>query len=228
MILTYHGHACFSIETEGGRAVIDPWLTGNPLADCSWKDIRAEWIFLTHAHFDHMGDAVAIAKRCGAVIVAVSELAKYCAARGAQTLKINVGGAVELPIGFARFPQAFHSSSIDLPDGGNMYGGEAVGLLLETGGKRVYHAGDTGLFGDMQLIGSRYHLNAALLPIGGSIVMDPEDAAYAAKLLGADTTIPMHYDSFPSIRQDPYKFQKALDAQGQRCLVLRPGERFQV
>lgn len=228
MQLTYHGHACFSLRTAGGTAVIDPWFTGNPLADCTWEEVEADWILLTHAHFDHLGNALEIAKRRNAVIVAVSELAKYCAAHGAETLKVNVGGTVHLPIGTLHFPQAFHSSSIDLPDGKNLYGGEAVGILLESEGKCLYHAGDTGLFGDMELIGRRYQLDAALLPIGGSIVMDPVDAAYAAKLLRPKLVVPMHYDSFPSIRQDPKKFETMIGAQGQHCLVVKPGETFQV
>lgn len=226
MRLTYHGHACFTVEAQNVKAVIDPWFEGNSLADCGWEEIEADWIFLTHAHFDHMGNAIDIAKRTGAVIVAVSELAKYCATQGARTLKINVGGTVDLPIGKVHFPQAFHSSSIDLPDGKNMYGGEAVGILLESEGKCLYHAGDTGLFGDMALIGRRYRLDAALLPIGGSIVMDPEDAAWAAKLLQPKLVIPMHYNSFPSIVQDPRQFEALIRDQGQVCRVIQPGETF--
>ncbi len=225
MELTYHGHASFTLKTAGGTALIDPWFTGNPLADRLWSEAEADWIFLTHAHFDHMGDALAIARARGAVIVAVSELAKYCAAQGGvETLKVNVGGSIRLPLGTVRFPQAFHSSSIDLPDGRNLYGGEAVGLLFQSEGKCIYHAGDTGLFGDMALLGRRYPLDVALLPIGGTIVMDPDDAAYASDLLGAKLVIPMHYNSFPSICQDPYVFKTMLAERGQACRVMEPGQ----
>lgn len=225
MRLTFHGHACFELETAGGKLLIDPWLKDNLLADVGPEDVSPDFIALTHGHFDHLGDAIDIAKRTGAVIVAISELARYCAARGAKTRIMNLGGSAELPFGTLIMTPALHSSSVS-GERGAEYVGEAAGFIIKAEGRVLYHAGDTALFGDMRLLGERYGIELALLPIGGAVTMGTADAAYAAALLGATTAVPMHYNVLPALAANPGEFALALEKNAPqcRCVALAPGE----
>jgi L-ascorbate metabolism protein UlaG (beta-lactamase superfamily) len=219
----YHGHACFSITDGTYDLLIDPFLNDNPLADVKAHEVNPSYILLTHGHDDHFGDALEIAQRTGAIIIAPNELAIYCAQQGVKTAAMHIGGSKQFSFGKIKLTPAWHSSSI-IKRNNIIYTGAPCGFLLEIQGKIIYHAGDTGLFGDMKLIGDRYRLDYALLPIGDNFVMGPEDALEAAVMLQAQATIPMHYNTFPNIVQDPNLFVDKLRTKGLKGLVLKPGE----
>ncbi|MFN2321360.1 MAG: metal-dependent hydrolase [Trueperaceae bacterium] len=220
MKLTFLGHSAILLEHAGGRVLVDPFLTGNPNAAVAADAVEADVIVLTHAHGDHVGDTVAIAKRTGAVVVSNVEIAGRLAREGIETIGANTGGRVVLPVGAVTFTAAWHSSSFD--DGG--YGGLAMGAVIEIGGRRVYHAGDTALFGDMALI-ARGGLDLALLPIGDHFTMGPADAVEAVKLLRPSRVVPIHYGTFPPIEQDAEAFRDAVqDATDAVAHALAPGE----
>ena len=220
MKLTYHGHAAWHIETAGAHIWIDPFLTGNPLADITPDQVEADFIILSHAHGDHLGDTEAIASRTGATVIAMNELAVYLGERGLATEALQLGGGQDFAFGRAKLVPALHSSSF-----GDRYMGHEAGILLrDTEGTLLYHAGDTGLFSDMELIG-RAGLDVALLPIGDKFTMGPADAAAAVELLRPRLAIPMHYDTFPPIRQDPVAWKQMVEERsGVPVLVLRSGE----
>ncbi len=218
--LTYIGHSAFLIEKDWEGILIDPFITGNPLADFDYKKKRITHIIVTHAHLDHLGDAIAISKHTGAIIIAVFELANYCMEKGAKAIAVNIGGKLKFNWGSVKFLPAVHSSSNpDLP-----YGGPACGVLLDLEGTIIYHAGDTALMPDFKMIGELYNPYYALLPIGGYYTMDIEDAAVAAKMLYAMEIIPMHYNTFPNIKADVQKFALMIEEQGQKCLPLKVNE----
>ncbi|MGI6144372.1 MAG: metal-dependent hydrolase [Clostridia bacterium] len=225
--LIYHGHACFSITDGTYDLLIDPFLNDNPLADVKAHEVNPSYILLTHGHNDHFGDALEIAKRTGAMIIAPYELAIYCEQHGVKTAAMNPGGSKQFPFGKIKLTPAWHSSSI-IKGNNIIYTGAPCGFLIEIQGKIIYHAGDTGLFGDMKLIGDRYRLNFALLPIGDIFVMGPEDAIEAAVMLQAQVTIPMHYNTFPLIAQDPDLFVEKLRSKGLKGLVLKAGEQSEL
>jgi L-ascorbate metabolism protein UlaG (beta-lactamase superfamily) len=222
MKLSYLGHSTFLLETGTHRVIIDPFLTGNDQASAAADDIACDFILLSHGHEDHTGDALSIAKRTGATIVANYEIAEYFAAKGAKTHGMNPGGAHTFPFGRVKLTLAHHTSSLNA--GMNpIYMGVACGLLVETGGKKLYHAGDTALFLDMQLIG-RGGLDVALLPIGDNFTMGPEDAIEALDLLKPKVAVPMHYNTWPPIAQDADAFARAARERGHEVRPLRPGQ----
>ncbi len=218
--LTYLGHSAFFIEKDWDGILIDPYITGNSAAEFDYKKKRITYIFVTHAHLDHLGDAIAISKHTGAVIVAVVELANYCIEKGAKAMGINLGAKLDFKWGSVRVLPAQHSSSN--PD--LAYGGPAVSYLFDIEGTTIYHAGDTGLMSDFNLIGELYNPYYALLPIGGYYTMGIEEAAIAAKMLFSMEIIPMHYNTFPNIKADLQKFNDLIEAQGQKCLALKANE----
>lgn len=228
MEFIYHGHSCVQLITRGKSLVIDPFLRGNELAVAKPEEIKTDAILLTHAHTDHILDAEPIARSNDAPIVATFELATYMSRKGLRTIEMNLGGTVDLGFAKATMIQAFHSSGIMLEDKQIIYGGMPGGFIIRAEGLTILHAGDTALFGDMKMIGERYEIDVAFLPIGDHYTMGPEDALLAAKWFGAKTVIPIHYNSFPAIRQDAYTFAKQLEAQGQRGIVLAPGEKFEL
>ncbi len=214
MKLTFLGHACFDLFDGTYHVLTDPFLTGNALAAAKADDVPADFICVSHNHGDHIGDAIAIARRTGATVVGVAEQAPLMARNGVKAVLGNLGGWIPLPFGRVKLTQAIHGSGLP--------GALACGFVVEIGGKKVYHAGDTALYGDMALLAAE-KLDAALLPIGDFYTMGPADAARAARLIGAALTVPMHYDTFPAIRQDPGAF-KALCGPGLAVAVLAPGE----
>ena len=218
--LTYLGHSAFLIEKDWDCILIDPFITGNPTANFDYKKKRITHIVVTHAHLDHLGDAIAISKNTGAPIIAVFELANYCIEKGAKAIGVNIGGKLKFNWGSVKFLPGVHSSSNpDLP-----YGGLAASLLFDIDGTTIYHAGDTALMSDFSLIGELYNPYYALLPVVGYYTMDINDAAIAAKMLYAMEVIPMHYNTFPNIKVDIQKFVDMLEAQGQKCLPLKANE----
>ncbi|TLS50220.1 metal-dependent hydrolase [Paenibacillus antri] len=227
MRITFLGHACFLVEADGKRVAIDPFLTGNPTAPIKPEELNVDGIVLTHGHGDHTSDAVAVAKANGCPIVAVVELASLLARKGAETVGMNTGGTYEWNGIRVKMTQAFHSSSYEDEDGLH-YAGQPVGVLLTMGGKTLYHTGDTALFSDLKLIGERHRIDVTALPIGGHFTMDPVDALDAATWIGAKHVIPMHYDTFPPIRQDGAAFVRRLEERGLIGHAMKPGETLEV
>jgi len=225
MRVTYLGHSAFQVETHGKSILIDPYLEGNPRAAADPKKIDAHLILVTHAHGDHLGDAIAISKRTGAPIMAVYEVANYCEQQGARTIDGHIGGVNKLPFCEVKYFPAFHGSTTN--DGVSL--GMPCSYVLTVEGKHIYHAGDTSLFGDMSLIGDEFALDMALLPIGGHYTMGIDDAVRAQRRLRAKVVVPMHYSTWESINADPQEFDAKIASQGiGRCQVLRPGERFEL
>ena len=228
MKIVYHGHSCVQLATGDKSLLIDPFLTGNPVAVTKAEDIKTDYILLTHAHSDHIGDCVPIAKANEATVVATFELAQYMAWKQCKTIPMNMGGTVDLGFAKAKLVQAFHSSGIIEDEGKIIYGGMPGGFVIQIEGLTVIHAGDTALFSDMKMIGERHHIDIAFIPIGDHFTMGPEDALQAAAWYGAKLVIPIHYNTFPPIRRDADAFVKALEAQGQKGRVMKPGESFEI
>ncbi|MDG0793687.1 metal-dependent hydrolase [Cohnella ginsengisoli] len=213
MIVTFLGHACVKLEQGGRSLIIDPYLTGNPLAAASADDIQADHILLTHGHGDHVGDTVAIAKRTGAQVVGTPELATFLGWQGvADAVGMNIGGTYDLGYAKVKMVQAFHSSGYTLTDERRIvYLGMPTGLIVTWGELTILHAGDTGLFGDMKMIGERHEIDLAFIPIGDHFTMGPEDALTAAEWLKPKQVVPVHYDTFPPLRQDAAAYARALE-----------------
>ncbi|GAB3172062.1 metal-dependent hydrolase [Telluribacter humicola] len=200
MKITYFGHSCFGVETSHVKLLFDPFITPNQLAaNISVDDIEADYIFISHGHEDHVADAVHIAKRTGATVVAAFEITQWLGKQGVDKVHpMNTGGKWTFDFGMVQMVPAFHSSS--LPDGS--YGGSPIGYVIQLGGYSFYFAGDTALYSDMRLIGEQYNLDFAFLPIGSNFTMDIHDALRATKLLDTDKVFGMHYDTFPYIKID--------------------------
>ncbi|ATF11879.1 metal-dependent hydrolase [Brevibacillus sp. HB1.2] len=223
--IRFHGHSSVQVTSEGHSIMIDPFISGSPVAATKLEDISVQYILLTHGHQDHILDAVELAKKNDATIVATHELATYLSWQGVKTISMNLGGSVKLPFGKVKMTQAFHSSGVVLDDEKQIvYMGMPGGFVIELGGKTLYHAGDTGLFGDMKLIGERHNIDLAFLPIGDVFTMGPEDALVAAEWVQADFVVPIHYDTFPPIKQDGEAFVAELAEKDIRGKALKPGE----
>lgn len=210
--LTYYGHACFALTDGKTKLIIDPYLSGNPLAPIGPEAVETDYILVTHGHGDHLGDAVTIANRTGAPVVTSADMAP--ALGGARVIAGNIGGTMPLPFGSVKLVPAIHSSGVP--------GALACGFIVELGGRRVYHMGDTALTRDFELL-AEPTIDAALIPIGDWYTMGPEDALRAVQMLRPRLVIPMHYNTFPQIRQDPRAFAAAAESKGFAARVLDPG-----
>ncbi len=222
MKLTYLGHSCFFVETARARLLIDPYLTGNPAAAKPAAEVTCDYILVSHGHDDHTADALEIARRCDATIVANFEIAEYFAAKGAKTHGMNPGGGFNFPFGRVKLTLAHHSSSAEAglhP----IYLGSPCGILVQADGRTLYHAGDTALFLDMQLIG-RGGIDVALLPIGDNFTMGPDDALVALDFLRPKIAVPMHYNTWPPIAQDAAAFAARAATARHTVSPLKPGE----
>lgn len=219
--ITWLGHSGFVIDTGSHKLLIDPFLSGNPLAPCSADDLAADVILISHGHGDHVGDAVSIARRTGAVVVSNFEISLWMEQQGvAHTHGMSVGGRHQFDFGTVKLTIAHHGSM--LPDGAN--GGSPCGILLKLADGTIYHAGDTGLFADMALIGEE-EIDVAILPIGDNYTMGPEDSLRAIRFLKPKQVIPCHYNTWPPIEQDADVWAEAVEAQAiAEPLLLDPGE----
>lgn len=226
MKATWLGHAAVLLEGKD-RIVVDPFLEGNPVAAASPEEISCDIVCVTHAHGDHMGDAASIAKRNDAPVVAIYEVATVAEGEGVDAVGMNIGGSTKVGDTTLTMTQAVHSSCF-VADGRVDAGGCPAGFVIDSGAT-VYHAGDTGVFGDMALIGELYRPDLALLPIGDFYTMGLREATKAAELVGAPTVVPIHYNTFDVIRQDPTAFREAVTrATEHEVVILKPGESMEV
>jgi L-ascorbate metabolism protein UlaG (beta-lactamase superfamily) len=224
MDIRFLGHACFELVEGNARVLIDPFLTGNPKAAARADDVEPTHILLTHGHADHFGDIEGIAKRTGAPVVAIVEIANELTESGVENvLDPNLGGTVKFDWGWVKLVPAWHTSTT--PKG---QVNTPAGLLIGIGGKTVYHLGDTALFSDLRLVAHRGNpIDVALMCIGGHYTMDRLDAVVAAEFVEAGTVIPCHYDTFPPIETDAQAFKSDVESQtSSEVVILEPGETF--
>jgi L-ascorbate metabolism protein UlaG (beta-lactamase superfamily) len=222
MEIRWLGHSAFALEADGRTVLVDPFLSGNPAAAASADEVAADAILLTHGHGDHFGDTVGIARRTGATVVAITELADELTAdeEGLDVRDPNLGGTVDLGFASVRLVPAWHTATS--PKGTPH---TPAGLVVEMGGKRIYHLGDTALFSDLSLVHRRGHLDVALMCIGGHYTMDRFDAVVAAEWVKADQIIPCHYNTFPPIETDAQAFRADVQQAGfAEVVVLDPGQ----
>lgn len=218
--ITFLGHSACLIRSDNTTIAVDPFLTGNPAARLKPEQVQAQYIALTHGHEDHFGDTLTIARANGATVYAAFEICNFLNEQGHERCEPgNPGGRLETDFGFVAFTQAFHSSSYQ-----GRYMGMPCGLVVGVGGKTVYHCGDTGLFGDMKLIGELYRPDVALIPIGDRFTMGPELASRAAELIAAPVAIPIHYNTWPPIEVDVARFAP----QGVQVVPLEAGARHTI
>jgi L-ascorbate metabolism protein UlaG (beta-lactamase superfamily) len=226
--LTWHGHATCSLQTDDGtHLVIDPFFGDNPACEISVDEVEADYILVSHGHYDHIADAVALGKRTGATVIATYEVATFLGRQGLQTSPHHIGGGVQYPFGYVKLTPALHGGIVELP-GGEAFTSLPAGFLIRlASGQRFHHTGDTGLLADMQLL--KGQVDVAMIPIGDRYTMGPEDAVRAVEMIEPKVVIPIHYDTWPPIAQDPRAFAAAVGrAMGARTKVevLAPGDSF--
>ena len=222
MKVSFHGHSIVKIETNGKTILFDPFIKGNSLTDLTIEDVKPDVIILTHGHNDHLGDTIELAKKHDSLVVGIAEIATYIGWQGIRTHGMNIGGSFQFDFGKVTLTPAFHSTGYATVDEQIIYLGLPAGILFSAEGKTVYHVGDTALYSDMKLIGDKHDIDLAFIPIGDNFTMSPEDAVIAAKWLKPKTVVPIHYNTFPVIQQDPYKFIELLEDGNGR--VMEVGE----
>jgi L-ascorbate metabolism protein UlaG (beta-lactamase superfamily) len=236
MKIRYHGHSCFELMDGDTTLLVDPFLSpNNPKAGLTAADVEPTHIAITHGHADHVADVVEVARRTGAECVAIVELANWLEEQGVENVHDpNLGGTVSFDWGSIKLVPAWHTNtapgSAERPfsAGEGTALGTPAGLVIRMGGLTIYDAGDTCLFGDMELIGMRHGVDIAMLPVGGHYTMDHEDAAYAAGLIGASRVIPIHYDTFAAIEADIDAFREDLSSKGIEVVAPAPGETVEI
>ncbi len=225
MKLTFLGHSVFILEEGDFKAIVDPFITGNPQCPVKAKDIKGlTHIFVSHGHGDHLGDAVALAKENDALVISNAEICTYLSGKGLKVHAMHIGGRHKFHFGTVKFTPALHGSGIQTEEG-TLEGGNPCGFVIEVNGKKVYHAGDTGLTMDMKLLEVE-NIDVALIPIGGNYTMDIDDAVRAVEFIKPKVTIPMHYDTFPVIKADPNEFKEK--NKFSKTIILSPGESYEL
>lgn len=221
--ITFYGHSNFLIESNKGKVIIDPFFTNNPHTKVTPNEIHADGILVTHGHSDHLGNAVELSKKNGAPIVGVKELVDYCIKQGATGFRMNIGGSHNFEFGEVQLTPALHSSTTEegIPTG------NPCGFILRVENKTIYHAGDTSLSAELSLIGEMNNIDVALLPIGDIYTMGPADAAKAVEFLHPKIVIPMHYNTFPEIEQDPEDFADKVGDLA-KVEILKVGKTFEL
>ena len=223
--ISWLSHACFLIEADRAKILIDPFVTDNPLAPVKADDVDADFILVSHGHGDHIGDTISIAKRTGATVVSNYEIQNWVVNQGIENAHpLHIGGGYDFDWGRVKLTIAHHGSA--LPDGS--YGGNPCGFLLTIQGKNIYHACDTGLFYDMKLIGEE-GVDLAILPIGDNFTMGPDDALRAVKLIDPRQVVPIHYDTFDVIKQDPQAWALRVQKEtAAKVTVMKPGDVLEI
>ena len=225
MKLSFHGQSTIYFEANGKKVIVDPFITGNRQSDLDASTLKVDYIILTHGHGDHFGDTIELANRNHATVIGSAELGDYLTTyHNVENVRpMNIGGKAEFDFGNVKFVQAFHSSSLTDENGVPVYLGMPMGLILEIEGKTIYHTGDTGLFSDMKLIADRHPVDVCFIPIGDNFTMGIDDASYAINsFIKPKISVPIHYDTFELIEQDPNKFKKAVSVG--EVQILKPGE----
>jgi L-ascorbate metabolism protein UlaG (beta-lactamase superfamily) len=215
--LKFLGHACFQLTHDNVSILFDPFITDNPFKVAQLQDIQCNYILVSHGHFDHLGDAIELAKQNNATIISTAEIAGLCGKEGCQTHAMHIGGKHTFDFGYVRITPAFHGAGVE--------GGHACGFIINFFGRIIYFAGDTSLFGDMALLGRLEKIDYALLPIGDNFTMGPSDAVEAAAMLKPQTVIPMHYNTWPVIAQSPLEYKNTIeDRLNIPVNIVNPGE----
>jgi L-ascorbate metabolism protein UlaG (beta-lactamase superfamily) len=219
--LHYHGHSTCTIETnDGTRLVIDPFFGDNPATDLSVGDVEADYILVSHGHFDHFADCIELAKRTNATVIGTFELVSFCQEKGVENGHgMNIGGGHDFPFGRVKLTPALHTGSVAGDDTGT-HTTDCAGFLIHVDGRRVYHAGDTALTMDLQLL--KGQVDVALLPIGDNFTMGPDDAARAVEFIEPEVVVPIHYNTWPLIAQDPEVFRAKVGGTA-RVEIVAPG-----
>ena len=225
--VTFLGHSCFEIRERDTRLIIDPFLSGNPVAQTKPDDVRANWVLVTHGHGDHWGDTEGIARANDATVIGCYELAMFAQSKGLKAHPLHIGGGHDFPFGRVQLTVAHHGAG-----GGDVattYTGVAAGMLLRIGGKTIYHAGDTALTYDMKLLGEFHEVDLALLPIGDNFTMGIDDAVRATAFVSPKTVVPMHYNTFDLIAADPQEFARKVKEKTRATpVVLAVGDSLEV
>lgn len=225
MKVTFFGHATCLLETSEHKLLIDPFFKDNPLCDVDPADVKCDFILLTHGHFDHVADAVEIAKANDATVIANFELAAWLEKQGLEKVHpLHIGGGADFPFGRAQLTIAFHGSSIPGEDGLPIYLGQPAGILIKADGKTFYHAGDTALTMEFELLAKRHPIDFAMLPIGDNFTMGIDDALVALEMLKPKHVVPVHYNTFPYIEVDPEVFAEGARKQGVEPHVMKCGD----
>lgn len=225
MNLSFHGQSTIYFEANGKKVIVDPFITGNGQSDLDANAIEVDYIILTHGHGDHFGDTVELANRNNATVIGSAELGDYLTTnKNVENVRpMNIGGKAEFEFGTVKFVQAFHSSSLTDDNGIPVYLGMPMGVIIEVEGQTIYHTGDTGLFSDMKLIAERHPVDVCFVPIGDNFTMGIDDASYAINtFIKPKITVPVHYDTFELIEQDPNEFKSAVKVG--EVQILKPGE----
>ncbi|KPG87953.1 MULTISPECIES: metal-dependent hydrolase [Staphylococcus] len=225
MKLSFHGQSTIYFESNDKKVIVDPFISGNDKSDLDEQTLDVDYIILTHGHGDHFGDVVELANRNHATVIGSAEVQGYLTTyHGIEHAHgMNIGGKYQFDFGTVKFVQSFHSSSYTNEDGIPVYLGMPMGVIIEAEGKTIYHAGDTGLFSDMKLIAERHPVDVCFIPIGDNFTMGIEDASYAInEFIKPKISVPIHYNTFPLIEQDPQKFKEAV-SQGE-VQILQPGD----
>jgi L-ascorbate metabolism protein UlaG (beta-lactamase superfamily) len=218
--IIFHGHSFVELQLKEFIIFIDPFIEGNPNCDIKSEDAKCNYIILTHGHTDHFGNCIELSKSNNAPVIGIVELTDYLYYKDVKCHEMNIGGSHQFPFGKVKLTLAHLSSST--PEG--TYAGDPAGILITTGNKTFYHAGDTALFYDMKLIGEMNKIDYAFLPIGDNFTMGIDDAVKAAEFLNADTVIPIHYDTFDIIKADVNDFKRKIESIGKKCLVMKSGD----